>query len=238
MLLLFTRSTLRLSTNSNRLSVNQLKLPVERLRTNAFTARLRGEGGITRKPFSTNTPPPSVPKPNGVVEETEEGLQFLSERASKLGFKLSLEERRLILDEVKEAGGKMSKWEWEGLVTRKTLAEQEQLTLSAYLTKSHDVHLGQTMLKVRSEASVVRVVSYVGRGTAAYRSPLFFPSLRSSPPAVDVKAGGRILCPHGIPHGGRARDARLRLDNSRINNCARGGDDQQPHHRGLTGWLG
>ena len=77
----------------------------------------------------------------------EEGLDFLSQRANKLGFRLSLEERNLILEEAKGCGGRMSKRKWERLVKGKGFEEQEVMTLSGYLAKSHDLHLGQNVLK-------------------------------------------------------------------------------------------
>ena len=100
-----------------------------------------------------------------ISRETEEGLQFLSERANKLGFRLSLEERNLILEEAKGCGGRMSRKEWEALVTRKSLEEQEVMTLSSYLAKSHDLHLGQAALKWLSRLGVA-FFAFTGSNTA------------------------------------------------------------------------
>eukprot|EP00520_Triparma_pacifica_P020331 CAMPEP_0118638882 /NCGR_PEP_ID=MMETSP0785-20121206/3933_1 /TAXON_ID=91992 /ORGANISM="Bolidomonas pacifica, Strain CCMP 1866" /LENGTH=268 /DNA_ID=CAMNT_0006530185 /DNA_START=301 /DNA_END=1103 /DNA_ORIENTATION=- len=59
----------------------------------------------------------------------------------------------------------MTKAEWEALVSRKALAEQEQLTLSSYLAKSHDLHLGQTILKWVTRTGVA-FFALVGSHTA------------------------------------------------------------------------
>lgn len=41
----------------------------------------------------------------------------------------------------------MSAQDWRALVSRRSMQDMERVTLSEYLTKSHDVHLGQRLLK-------------------------------------------------------------------------------------------
>ena len=70
----------------------------------------------------------------------------LRSAGKKLGFDLTLTERKLILKEASKDGG-LTAAKWEKLVTPQSLASAERLTLTEYLTKSHDLHLGQTLLK-------------------------------------------------------------------------------------------
>jgi uncharacterized membrane protein YeiH len=87
----------------------------------------------------------------------KEALDFLAERGRVLGIPLSLSERQMIAKEIaanNQNGGRLRKKDWEKLVSRRSLADEERLTLSDYLAKSHDVHLGQHMLKWTSRLGV------------------------------------------------------------------------------------
>ena len=66
-----------------------------------------------------------------------DALDFLAERGRATGYQLSFSERKLIL---KEAGAneRLSKQDWEKLVSKRYLVEQERRTLSHYLAASHD----------------------------------------------------------------------------------------------------
>jgi uncharacterized membrane protein YeiH len=82
----------------------------------------------------------------------QEALAFLAERARAVGANLTLSERKLIL---KEAGlvnkdgttNKLSRADWEALVSRRSFADLEKLTLSDFLAKSHGGFMGQEMLQ-------------------------------------------------------------------------------------------
>jgi len=79
---------------------------------------------------------------------TTEALDFLAARGRALGMPLSLSERQLIASEASVDGdGKMSAADWERVVSRRLRLDQERLTIAEYLTKSHDLHLGQHLLK-------------------------------------------------------------------------------------------
>lgn len=80
----------------------------------------------------------------------KEALEFLAARGRALGMPLSLSERELIIREVErlaDRNGKMFASDWERLVTRRSLVDHERLTLSEFLIKGHDLHLGQHLLK-------------------------------------------------------------------------------------------
>ncbi|GMH48592.1 hypothetical protein TrLO_g3467 [Triparma laevis f. longispina] len=101
---------------------------------------------LLRVRTTTSKPPTTTPDSNPLVAEEAAALEFLSQRGKKLGFNLTLTERKLILKEATKDGG-LTAERWEKLVSPRSLASAEQLTLTEYLTKSHDLHLGQSMLK-------------------------------------------------------------------------------------------
>ena len=82
----------------------------------------------------------------------------LVRRAKDLGLPpLSLSERSLIAreaDALGDADGRLSESDWALLVSRRARAEQERLTISEYLAKSHDQHLGQHGLKLLSRMGI------------------------------------------------------------------------------------
>lgn len=72
---------------------------------------------------------------------------------------LSLEERRLIVNEIsasnrKDGGKLLSQKEWRKIISRRSSADEERLTLSDYLTRSHDLHLGQRVLRWTSRLGI------------------------------------------------------------------------------------
>jgi len=81
-------------------------------------------------------------------------LDFLAERGKALGYNLTIGERELILKESNACNGKMTKGDWERLINKQFLQHQERLTLSDYVAKSHDRHLGQQMLKWTSRLGI------------------------------------------------------------------------------------
>ena len=62
-----------------------------------------------------------------------------------MGFDLTLSERKLILSSASK-DGKLTPKKWEELVTPRGRRAAERMTISEYLTKSHDAHVGQAML--------------------------------------------------------------------------------------------
>lgn len=89
----------------------------------------------------------NAPDSHNCTTEDAEALDFLAARGNALGIPLGLGERRLILKEVASCKGRMSMQDWERLISRRSTAEAERQTLSEYLSKSHDLHLGQHLLK-------------------------------------------------------------------------------------------
>jgi uncharacterized membrane protein YeiH len=90
---------------------------------------------------------PSKSSKTKIADCDKEALEFLAERGRALGISLSPSERKLIIDAAATKNGKMRKSDWEKLVSRRFLEDQERLTLADYLLKSHDVHLGQHLLQ-------------------------------------------------------------------------------------------
>jgi uncharacterized membrane protein YeiH len=90
---------------------------------------------------------PTTTSPNTAAEE--EALLFLSERGRAVGATLSLAERKLILQEAGFDGttNKLRRAEWEALVSRRTFADAEKLTLADFLAQSHVGLHGQKLLQ-------------------------------------------------------------------------------------------
>ncbi|EOD24077.1 hypothetical protein EMIHUDRAFT_207163 [Emiliania huxleyi CCMP1516] len=79
----------------------------------------------------------------------EKALNFLAERGSSLGIRLSLRERQLIIEAADTDGdGKMSNEEWDRLVSRHAMASNERLTLAQFILRSIDQQHGQQLLRV------------------------------------------------------------------------------------------
>lgn len=81
-------------------------------------------------------------------EPDPEALSFLQQRASALGLKLSLEERKLIVADADTNGdGRLSTEEWRMLVDRHAMTANERLTLGQYILKTIDQYQGQHYLR-------------------------------------------------------------------------------------------
>ena len=81
-------------------------------------------------------------------EPDPEALSFLQQRASALGLKLSLEERKLIVADADTNGdGRLSAEEWRLLVDRHAMTANERLTLGQYILKTIDQYQGQHYLR-------------------------------------------------------------------------------------------
>ena len=81
-------------------------------------------------------------------EADEASLHFLQERASALGLRLSLEERKLIVADADGDGdGKMSPEEWRHLVNQHAIGAHERSLIGQYILKTIDQYQGQHLLR-------------------------------------------------------------------------------------------
>jgi len=87
-------------------------------------------------------------------ESYEAGLEFLAERGRHLGYHLSLQDRKLIAEELADCNGRMTEKEWKELVSKRSMVESEKMTLSDYLAKAHDQHTSQQVLKRLAQLGV------------------------------------------------------------------------------------
>lgn len=83
-----------------------------------------------------------------LCKEDVDALDFLAERGRVQGMPLSLCERRVIAEAASASGSRyMTASDWQRLISTRYMADQERLTISEYLVKSHDLHLGQRVLQ-------------------------------------------------------------------------------------------
>lgn len=132
-------------------------------RTNTYSGRASAPRSTPPRRTKTSTAVPSSNKSavNLTAEMTaeQEALVFLAERGRAVGANLTLAERKLIL---KEAGlinkdgttNQLRRSDWETLVSSRSFADLEKLTLSDFLAKSHDGMLGQKMLQYTAMSGV------------------------------------------------------------------------------------
>lgn len=100
---------------------------------------------------------PQAYKDRGVMCKDREAMEFLAGRAKELGLPLSLCERQLIAaeaDKVGDGDGRMSACDWRSLVRKRSLLDQEKLTLAEYLAKSHDHATGQHLLQYTARLGI------------------------------------------------------------------------------------
>ena len=102
---------------------------------------------------------------NTQQQQEQKALDFLAARGKALGVPLSLEERAFIIKQAGNCGGKLNADDWQQLIRTRQNADVERLTLSEFLSKSYDLHLGQLLLKYTAWLGI-SFFSLVGAHTA------------------------------------------------------------------------
>ena len=138
----------------SRLTNRGSSAPTKRRTTSTSTSTAAGASKSFRKNLT------SAATATAELTAEQEALIFLAERGKAVGANLTLAERKLIL---KEAGlinkdgtttKKLCRSDWERLVSSRSFADLEKLTLSDFLAKSHDGLLGQKMLQYTAMSGV------------------------------------------------------------------------------------
>jgi uncharacterized membrane protein YeiH len=123
---------------------------------------------LMRNNHNRSAPPPTTPRTSNNASSTtpvstnaaeEEALLFLAERGRAVGATLTLAERKLILKEVGLVNkdgttNKLCRSDWEALVSRRSFADMEKLTLSDFLAMSHNDLFGQKLLQYTAMSGV------------------------------------------------------------------------------------
>lgn len=75
-------------------------------------------------------------------------LDFVTKRSKDLGIRLSKAERLAVLNDIKQCDGvAMTESAWLKLVSKRSIAKAEKITMGEYVLKSHDGALGQDLLR-------------------------------------------------------------------------------------------
>ena len=85
--------------------------------------------------------------------ERRASVDFLRERSADAGLRLSRGEIEHIVSQA-STEGTLAASEWEALVSRQARARTERVTLEGYLAQSHDLHLGQALLRRTAKLGV------------------------------------------------------------------------------------
>lgn len=81
-------------------------------------------------------------------------IEFLRSRARGVGLRPSRSQLAAIVDEVGSRDGRLAAEDWAKAVASRGSRESERLTLTEYLGRAHDLHLGQHLLRRTAKLGV------------------------------------------------------------------------------------
>lgn len=96
----------------------------------------------------------SAPEKTETAADAAASIEFLRCRSAAVGLRLSHSELASIVAEAAPRDGRLAADAWRASVGRRGLLESERLTLSEYLNRSHDVHVGQHLLRRTAKCGV------------------------------------------------------------------------------------